>query len=422
MKQKTLISDNLIEDRYLRLQNGFIYILIIYTFLYSNVVRSMLTNLLHVNLLYSFLPTLLIVGYYLFFFKKASKFVIYIFLFIFLLSMISVFYYHIEISRFYRFLYSILIPLLLVGIHLERTKYTIKKFLFLYNIVIIINVIYGVMDFISGKKLQMILANLLYNTNYYTSINWDIQSQVYRLFSILGHPLTNMFLLVIFIGINLAYNHYYKEKASVPMYIVYGITILGTLVCNSKFGIIIVCATLLSIIMVGSNKGRNLVLLLIISISVLSIGPIKQNVVQRFLMASESGDLSNGRLSALDYLSDSNVPLPHIFTGEGMGASDSLLQSVSDLNNIEMPSVMYMYDYGIVVTILIYIIFYLFPISIFIKNKHFYLCYLYTLIFVFANSYNGMAVSIGITQILTFVAMLLINMSNNLKKQSILEP
>ncbi|QTL50589.1 hypothetical protein [Priestia aryabhattai] len=278
------------------------------------------------------------------------------------------------------------------------------------------------MDFISGKKLQMILANLLYNTNYYTSINWDIQSQVYRLFSILGHPLTNMFLLVIFIGINLAYNHYYKEKASVPMYIVYGITILGTLVCNSKFGIIIVCATLLSIIMVGSNKGRNLVLLLIISISVLSIGPIKQNVVQRFLMASESGDLSNGRLSALDYLSDSNVPLPHIFTGEGMGASDSLLQSVSDLNNIEMPSVMYMYDYGIVVTILIYIIFYLFPISIFIKNKHFYLCYLYTLIFVFANSYNGMAVSIGITQILTFVAMLLINMSNNLKKQSILEP
>ncbi|WP_416406603.1 hypothetical protein [Priestia megaterium] len=231
-----------------------------------------------------------------------------------------------------------------------------------------------------------------------------------------------MFLLVIFIGVNLAYNHYYKEKASVPMYIVYGITILGTLVCNSKFGIIIVCATLLSIIMVGSNKVRNLVLLLIISISVLSIGPIKQNVVQRFLMASESGDLSNGRLSALDYLSDSNVPLPHIFTGEGMGASDSLLQSVSDLNNIEMPFVMYMYDYGIVVTILIYIIFYLFPISIFIKNKHFYLCYLYTLIFVFANSYNGMAVSIGITQILTFVAMLLINMSNRLKKQSILEP
>lgn len=417
MKQKTLASDTIIEDKYLRLQNGFIYILIIYTFLYSNVVRSMLTNLVHVNLLYSFLPTLLIVGYYLYFFKKASKFVIYIFIFIFLLNMTSVFYYHIEVSRFYRFLYSILIPLLLVGIHLEKPKYTIKKFLFLYNIVIIINVIYGVMDFVSGKKLQMILANLLYNTNYYTSINWDIQSQVYRLFSILGHPLTNMFLLVIFIGVNLAYNYYYKEKASVPMYIIYGTTILGTLVCNSKFGIIIVCATLVSIIMVGSNKGRNLSLLLITSISILSIGPIKQNVVQRFLMASESGDLSNGRLSALDYLSDSKVPLPHLFTGGGMGASDSLLQSVSDLNNIEMPFVMYMYDYGILVTILIYIIFYLFPIFIFIKNKHFYLCYIYTLIFVFANSYNGMAVSIGITQILTFVAMLLINMSIKLKKQ-----
>ncbi|WP_249599572.1 hypothetical protein [Peribacillus frigoritolerans] len=295
-------------------------------------------------------------------------------------------------------------------------KEIIKRFLSFYNILIILNVIYGVIDLLSKKKLQMILGNWLSNTNYSLSIQWDIQSQVYRLFSILGHPLTNMFLIIIFISLNLAYNHYYKEKINIPIYIVYITTIIGTLVCNSKFGIVIICATFLSTILIGKKRWKNLIILIIFIFTILSFQTLKQNVIHRFLLASESGDLTNGRLTAFEFLLNSNVPLPNIFIGKGMGTSDLLLQSVSSLNNIEMPFIMYLYDYGVFNTVLIYIILYLFPIFVFIKNKHFYLCYLFTLIFVFANSYNGMAVSIGITQMLTFISMLLINMSNTFNK------
>ncbi|MFP3489727.1 hypothetical protein R0K20_19205, partial [Staphylococcus sp. SIMBA_130] len=77
-------------------------------------------------------------------------------------------------------------------------------------------------------------------THYSNSIGNDVKSEVYRLFSLLGHPLTNMLLLVIFISMNLAYNHYFKEKANLPNYLVIIITIIGTFLCNSKFGILII--------------------------------------------------------------------------------------------------------------------------------------------------------------------------------------
>lgn len=414
---KTNHSNNksIIQDKFIKEQKIFIYVLIFYTFLYSNVVRLLLSNLTHINLLYSYLPTILITGYCLYYFNRENGFILYVAFFIFLLDLISVGYYQIDIKKSYRFLYSILVPLLLISLNLERPKAIIKQFLAFYNILIIVNVIYGLVDFLTGKKIQTVLANLLYGTNYYVSIQWDMQSQVYRLFSLLGHPLTNMLLLIIFISMNLAYTHYYNEKTNVPLNIVFLITIIGTVVCNSKFGIGIISAILISIIIVKKKKLRNLLLLLIICLSVLGIGPVKQNIVQRFLMASENGDLTNGRMSAMDYLSNSDVPFPNVFIGKGMGTSDSLLQSVSSLNNIELPTVMYMYDYGIFITFLIYLILYLYPIIIFFKNRHFYLAFLFTLIFIFANSYNGMAVSLGITQILTFITMLLINMSNDIK-------
>ncbi|WP_375089631.1 hypothetical protein [Peribacillus sp. RS7] len=134
-------------------------------------------------------------------------------------------------------------------------------------------------------------------------------------------------------------------------------------------------------------------------------------------MAFEEGDVSNGRFSAIGSLIQNDVSLPFFFLGKGIGASDYLLQSISDLDNIEVPAVMYMYDYGIFITILIYIILYLIPVVIFIKNKHWYMLFLYTMIFLFANSYNGLATSMGIVQILTFFSMFLINLSKDLRRK-----
>lgn len=403
------------NDKTINFQDKFIYIMIFYTFVYSNIVRLMVGNLLHLNLLYSILPSLLIITYYIFFYRRVNYLVLYFVMFILLLNLISIINFHIQFSTTYRFISGILIPLLLIGIQLEKVKLVIKNFIKIYNWLIIVNVIFGFIDYLSGKKLQFILANLLYPTHYYNSVQNDVKSGIFRMFSLLGHPLTNTLLVIIFISINLAYYHYYKKKAHISLYVVYLVTIVGALLCNSKLGLGIIGAILLSTVVIGKKKGRNLFFIAVSSIGALSIESIRENVVKRFLIASERGDLTNGRLSALDALSGNHSLLPNNFIGKGIGSSDTLLQSVSSLNNIEIPFIMYMYDYGIFSTILIYVILYLLPVFILIRNKHFYLFFLFTMIFLFANSYNGLATSIGIVQIVTFITMLLINLSNSLK-------
>ena len=406
-----------LNHQFNNLQKYFIYILFFYTFCYTNAFTVMASNIVHVNLLYPFFPVVIIIAYCLFFNRRVNYFVLFLVFWIFLFNIISLLYFKIGFSSVYRYSYGILVPLLLIGIRLEQIKEVIRKFLRLFNWLIILNVIYGLADYLSGKKLQFILADLLYSSHYYSSIQSDMANGVYRLFSLLGHPLTNMLLLIIFVSVNILYFHYYKETAHIPIYLVYLTVIFGTFLVNSKFGIILLTIILMSTILTGKKKARNLFYIFVCSIAVLSSQSLRENVISRFLQASESGDLSNGRFSAIESLMNSQVNFPYIFLGKGIGASDTLLRSISDLNNIEIPIIMYSFDYGIFPTLLLYIILYFIPACLFIKNKHYYLLFLFTIITIFANSYNGIATSAGIVQIITFITMLLMNLSNSLKTE-----
>lgn len=400
-----------------KVENILIFILFYYTFCYTVIIRLILGEITHLNLMYSIVPCLVIVLYYLVFTKFINLFVLYLVIFIFSINIVSIVYFNIPFSGVYRFIVSLLIPLLVVGIKLQESKMIFKRFIKIYNWIIIINIFYGLIDYVLHKKLQFLLADFLLFSSISRSIQADLNTDVYRLFSLLGHPLTNTLLLIIFIGINLLYQHYYKDNINFNTAIIFLTTIVGSFLCNSKFGILIILLILLSAILTGSNKGKKLLYILICCIIVLLNSSLRNNVLNRFFMAFEEGDVSNGRFSAIGSLIQNDVSLPFFFLGKGIGASDYLLQSISDLDNIEVPAVMFMYDYGIFITILIYIILYLIPVVIFVKNKHWYMLFLYTMIFLFANSYNGLATSMGIVQILTFFSMFLINLSKDLRRK-----
>ncbi|MBT2646881.1 hypothetical protein J7E52_09125 [Bacillus sp. ISL-34] len=399
-----------LQNHRIQAQKVFFVILVFYTFCFSNIIRLILGDILKINLLYSIILPIIII-LYIIFFQKKNYFILYIMFSICALQAISIIYYQIEISNIYRFVYGILSPLLLIGIRLERTDYVFRKFLNFYNWLIILNVIYGLIDYLSGKKLQLILGDFLYFTSFYDSIHGDYSIGVYRLFSLLGHPLTNMLLLLIFLCFNLANRHYLRIKTNVSIVVVYLITILGMILCNSKLGIALTCIILLSTLFIGKKKYRNFIYMFIPFILVLSNDALKQNVLQRFINASDQGDITNGRFSAINSLLENGV-LPNMFIGRGIGSSDSILQSVSNnLSNIEIPLVMFMFDYGIFTTFLFYILIYFFPAFVLLKNRHLYLFFLFNMIFLFSNSYNGLAVSIGIAHIAFFSTMMILNLS-----------
>ena len=113
-------------------QNIFIYMLIFYTFIYSNVIKLILSNELNINLMYSFLPIFLITGYYLIS-NKIRLYVMLVSTTLFLLVFINHLSNQIEMERFIKFFVIIIVPLLLIGIKLVNEKKTIKKIISIFN-------------------------------------------------------------------------------------------------------------------------------------------------------------------------------------------------------------------------------------------------------------------------------------------------
>src|SRR5690606_28924712 len=153
---------------------------------------------------------------------------------------------------------------------------------------------------------QLILADLLYFSHYSNSIYNDISSNVYRLFSILGHPLTNTFLIISFIILNICYNHYYLESTNFKLNTIYIYTIIGALLSNSKLGIIIIAIIFISVLVINKKSSKYLLVLLIPLIIALSRDFLLNNILKRFEYASTSGDFTNGRITALKILLENN--------------------------------------------------------------------------------------------------------------------
>ncbi|MGD7043171.1 hypothetical protein [Jeotgalibacillus proteolyticus] len=381
----------------------------------------MMRTILEINInlpfTYSFMPWI-IYFFYLYINKKtlsATPFLISV-LFLYL-GIISSIYYENDIMSLYRFLYNSLLPILILYISLHSIEHKYLIFVKIINVIVIVNTLYGFIDFVSGKTLQLVLSDLLTGSHYENSINNDIKSNVYRLFSPFGHPLVNMGLSLIFIVSNIILVHYKDQKAYISFKIVLLISICNGFLINSKFGLICLALILLSLIFFTRRKILNLIVLSIASLIAINSSFFKENIIKRFSIAIERGDISNGRLAALEYVFNDILVKPFYFIGGGMGYSDELLRSVSNFNNIEIPLVMYMFDYGIVISILIIGISYIVPAATFIKNGTYYLFFLYSIIFLFFNSFNGLAVNIGLLLILNFFAMVLMNLSNDIRRK-----
>lgn len=391
--------------------------LVIYIFAYSNLFRVLLEVNTSLPFTYSFIPWLFYFAY-IYVTKKPFNLFALILSFVFLsLSIISMINYGFGAFALYRFLFNSLFPLLIIFTKLNNEKEYFIKFVKVLNIIIVINITYGIIDFVSDKSLQLFLGNLLQGSHYAQSISNDVKSGVYRLFSPFGHPLVNMGLILIFLMSNLILNHYKSIKVYFSLNTIIVLSVTGAFLCNSKFGIFILALTLCTLLFFAKKKLLNLSILAIITLFAINSSYFIDNVLKRFLIANERGDLSNGRIAALEQVFNDFSEKPSFFLGGGMGYSDNLLREVSSLNNIEVPLVIFMFDYGILISILIIAVSYIYPVLYFLKNKTFYILVLYTLIFIFFNSFNGLAANIGVFLILTFFAMLLINFSSSIRRE-----
>ncbi|MPN23788.1 hypothetical protein SDC9_171181 [bioreactor metagenome] len=80
---------------------------------------------------------------------------------------------------------------------------------------------------------------------------------------------------------------------------------------------------------------------------------------------------------------------------------------------MEIPILMFLYEYGVLYTIILYLIMIIYPCYILLKNRRNLICLFVLLFFIFINSYNGIANGVGTLQLYTYMVMIFINICSD---------
>lgn len=305
---------------------------------------------------------------------------------------------------------------IIISIKLEDS--IIKKLFFnfvkYYNYLILLLLIFGIIDTIFKGNLQILLAKNFIKSGIKDVMINEHKVNIYRLHSFLGHALTTTLYFIVFFVLNNIKSWYFKE--SINSYIINIVTFIGVILSGSKIGFVL---ALILILFMPDIKVNNKLLyystILFSGLLSLFLPFVKNNLVRRFKIALSRGDITNGRFKALNRLFTIDVEKPKVLIGYGYNYSRIITDKLRT-SNFEMPIIMLAYDYGIIATILIYIILYIYPAYIFIKNKTYYIFAGYTFIFLFLNTYNALAVASDNILVLAFIIMILNNLSNYINK------
>lgn len=289
---------------------------------------------------------------------------------------------------------NIILPILILSVYMDfnETINGLGKFLQLFNVFVMVLFVMGVVDFITNGSIQLYLASTIYTSNGLGQlIRYEHYMGIYRYYSIAGHPLTNAKFFLLFLILNNIYGGYIKFL--INRYILIIISLTGILLSGSKTALMLA----LIIIVFGTkpNKYKLLYYTLIISVFLILFNTslFQNNLAKRFIEGIATGDISTGRNELLARLMNSDMaPLPKFFFGEGLDYSRYVAGLLHNyIGNFEYPIIMFAYDYGILITILIYICVFLYPATVLLKNKDYKLFFYFLVISIMMNSNNGIA-------------------------------
>lgn len=377
MFQKKYLKENLIISLF--------FIIVIM----SQGVRSYLNNLIGSSIFnYHVIPIALIT---LMFLQKKNKFTkssFIIFLSISGLIIIGYLANRYGISDFIRTIVGFILPLLILLIDYEDidVNYIFPKIVKSFNIYIyitfIIQVIMSIKEGRSG--------------------------------GIVGHPLTSAWYYAIFISFNIIYYKYFKEKIDTSIIIDIIIALTGTVLASGRISMITVI--FLSIVYSFSCCKRRSIpylILPLIMIIFLSTSMVDEFIWSKFRETASGGDVTNGRLAGIRKMIFFNK-YPRFLIGRGIGYSNYVSQYVFGVVNFENPLLMFSYDYGILTSLLLILFIFIKPTISFINKKNYLLAVSYLCVLIIPFTYNGLAETVGIFIVLTFVIYIFLCLNRHL--------
>lgn len=314
---------------------------------------------------------------------------------------------------------NVILPMTLLLINCtERLDFQklFKTVLIIINVTIIIVVALGCIDFITGGKVQFFLKDYYFTSEYFKI---DIERNFrwfYRYYSILGHPLRLSGAILIGYSLNLVYDKYYGKIININFLNI--VSIIGVALSNSKTGIVCI----ISLILYSSFREKKgfIIKLSLITIAILIIlntDFFRETVINRFVNTS----LTTGRSEVLNFLFDTNIKKPGLI-GNGYRYS-YIISGLSNtgVESFEYPFIMFSFDYGIIATFIIYGFFFIFPSYILMKNRDYFIYFIYLIVFMQFNTHAGITLYTDTMGQMIFFIYILLNTSYDKKRKESLD-
>jgi len=322
------------------------------------------------------------------------------------------------LGHWLRVMVSMVLPFLITGFRLPESVFEsfLGKFIKAVNIVCFILVGIGICDYLSGAAIQTYFAkHHIFDNEFAHLVLLERSSGIYRYYSFLGHPLTNAWYLLMFYALNILYNRYFRKMLN--EYMLALITLIGLVLCGSRTALII---GFFMFVFLNNGKHKSAYILLLSTLSAgIALTPLFQNnLMKRFMIGKDNGDFSEGRNIALSWVFNNHVKPPSFFTGDGIGYSRKITLMIGGfINSFEYPFIMFAYDIGILGTILVYTLILFIPVLIYLKNKSYFLLIPFITISLYMNGQNGIANYTDYMGQFCFFTMVMVNMSNLIKKR-----
>lgn len=286
-------------------------------------------------------------------------------------------------------------------------KWLFSTFLKIYDTILIVVFLFGILDYFLGGVINNFIAAYMSDPTWAQMIYTENATYGFRMCTILGSPLINAYYALVLMVLNKVYYHEYNEKI-VNMYIIYIISIAAIILTGSRSALFIGVAFILISELLGKWGIWKVLVVLIAFAMILNTSLFQETVGARLQIGFMNE--SDARYKLWVAFLNHQFGKVNFFIGGGYNYSRWLTATQNaPTMNFEYPFLMFLYDYGILATILYYIMFAVYPIIVFIKNKSYYVMFGYVMIFAFLQTFNGIAQYYDFNLQLGFIIILLIN-------------
>lgn len=278
-------------------------------------------------------------------------------------------------------------PIFVLTIRMPKNEFkgSFYKFLKVFNIFTFIIFFIGLLDPLLDFK---IMKNISYSLEP-SLIEWiNVNSKLigYRYTSYMGHALFTKEIFIYFYFLNIIFEKTFGKRI-LNENITKIIAVIGILLTGSKFGTILIIISIFITDLI-SNKLKSL----IISIIILVVGYILGFFKTIFIRLNNTS-FTSGRYESLVYINRFNIIKTRLFTGYGEYI-DRIILLVSTPEvataSLEFPIVILILKYGVLCTLMIGYIIFLYPLITFFRRRQLYLIFIFFIKLIDVNSYNGL--------------------------------